>query len=259
MAKLYVLDIESKNWDEITLRARRVIDEAVLVVGNEEAGVWLSEAGIHASLVVPEGSGALAAVLGALSEGDVAWLSFGLAEGKALLRALLARGVEVLPVPGGSPIIAGLVASGLPCVRFSYLGVLPGFADARRAVLKEMMCEPYTLVCDVRGADLRAVLQDVWNVLGDRRIALWDGRRICQGQVSEGGTWVETIPCVAADWLFIEGMGEAPSWTEDRLRREARDLLSRGKTSRDVARVLTARSGWRKKAVYAIVVEISKE
>jgi 16S rRNA (cytidine1402-2'-O)-methyltransferase len=214
---------------------------------------------------------ALAAVSDALSKGDVAWVLPacdvpGQAD-TAFLQGLLAKGVNVLSVPGGSMLIAALVCSGLPTVRFSYLGRLPSSSSERRSVLERVAYERHTLAWLARVGDLHAVLRDVESVLGDRRMACAQcGRQqVWRGQVGEAQAWLASAQLEAGFvpdsrcYIFVEGAVQERVWTEAQVRAEVLALLSGGESTRDAARVVAQRSGWRRRAVYQIAVEIRDE
>ena len=62
--------------------------------------------------------------------------------GYRVVRAVIAAGFRVLPVPGPSAIIAALSVSGLPTDRFTFEGFLPARGGPRRARLARLAGEP---------------------------------------------------------------------------------------------------------------------
>ena len=63
-----------------------------------------------------------------------------------LIRAAVRAGVAVMPVPGASALLAGLVVSGLPSDRFAFEGFLPARGAQRQSVLAQLATDPRTLV-----------------------------------------------------------------------------------------------------------------
>ena len=63
-----------------------------------------------------------------------------------LIRAAVAAGIRVVPVPGASAILSALVVSGLPCDRFAFEGFLPRREGRRRKRLSALALEPRTMV-----------------------------------------------------------------------------------------------------------------
>jgi 16S rRNA (cytidine1402-2'-O)-methyltransferase len=265
MGQLLLVDV-GRDCAHTTLRARRVLCEATLIVARDSATIapFLDEAEIDAPLLdlaACDVTDALRAVLHALGRGDVAWVSPGLARwekgDEAILDGLLARGIEVLAVPGGSALIAGLVRSGLPADRFFYLGTLPPSSQECRGLLRGVLREPYTMACAVEVADLAPALRDVEATLGgSRRMAACWGDEVWRGVASTPpGAGLAPDLC----YLFVEGATEEQAWTEEQVRCEVSALLVQGASTRDAAQTIAQRSGWRRRAVYRIAVQMSDE
>ncbi|MEW8508681.1 MAG: 16S rRNA (cytidine(1402)-2'-O)-methyltransferase [Candidatus Thiodiazotropha sp.] len=66
--------------------------------------------------------------------------------GFPLVRELIARGGEVVPVPGASALVCALSAAGLPTDRFLFLGFPPRQAKQRLSWLRTLSHEAATLV-----------------------------------------------------------------------------------------------------------------
>ncbi|MEL6325100.1 MAG: 16S rRNA (cytidine(1402)-2'-O)-methyltransferase, partial [Pseudomonadota bacterium] len=91
--------------------------------------------------------------------------------GWKLAREALEAGVPVIPVPGASAMLAGLVASGLPSDRFLFAGFLPPKSGARRKALTALLAVPATLIFYESGPRLAAALEDMASALGPNREA----------------------------------------------------------------------------------------
>ena len=61
--------------------------------------------------------------------------------GTRLVRAAIAAGVLVVPIPGANAAVSALVASGLPTEEWTFLGFLPEKAGARRTRLETLFTE----------------------------------------------------------------------------------------------------------------------
>jgi 16S rRNA (cytidine1402-2'-O)-methyltransferase len=259
---LYIVDLPPGGEEEVTLRARRVLDEAALILVGRDARGRLAPAGVAGSapLLSPHDAGpveAVAAVRAALARGDVAWAAPSLVQWTerehAVLRALLAAGVEVLPVPGGWPWVACLVISGLPSDRFTFLGQMPARAEARRAALQRAAEERHTLIWRVRGSELPGALDDACAMLGDRAAALCSGQSVWRGRLPDA-------PRERLDaHLIVEGAGEEQPWTEEQVRERVRERLAEDATTRDAARAVAEAARWPRRRVYQILLEIQSE
>jgi 16S rRNA (cytidine1402-2'-O)-methyltransferase len=91
--------------------------------------------------------------------------------GYQLLRAALAAGITVSPVPGPCAAIAALSAAGLPSERFCFEGFLPARAGARRKRLSELAAESRTLVIYEAPHRIAASLADIAAACGGTRRA----------------------------------------------------------------------------------------
>jgi 16S rRNA (cytidine1402-2'-O)-methyltransferase len=258
---LYVVGPLGDLWQDVPLRAQRILQESSLVVARHAASVaeWLRQGGIRTPVVGLDALKPLSQLVEALQRGDVAWLIGSLEEltGSAcgLFDRLQALGIAPLSVPGPSPVIAGLAISGLPADTLTMLGPLPVAAAERRALLASAASEPLTVVCEVDAERLAEALRDLLSLLGDRRVALYGGGRVWRGRASQAGEW----PDGGRLTLAIEGAGSGPAWTQDRVRAKVRELLVAGASPRDVAGEVARCSGWSKREVYRLVVSVRGE
>ena len=155
---LYVCATPIGNLEDITLRALRVLREVDLIVGEDSRHTrkLLSHYDIHTpfapSLYQGVEEARVEGVLRVLREGkDVALVCDAGTPlisdpGYPLVRACLAEGIKVVPVPGASAFLAALVASGLPPDRFLFLGYLPRKSGPRKKVLESLSELPYTAI-----------------------------------------------------------------------------------------------------------------
>ena len=88
--------------------------------------------------------------------------------GFRLARVAIDNGLQVVPVPGASALIAALVASGLPTDEFLFGGFLPARSGARRARLNELGGIPATLIFYEAPHRIAATLKDAQEILGER-------------------------------------------------------------------------------------------
>jgi len=91
--------------------------------------------------------------------------------GYQLLRAALAAGIVVSPIPGACAAIAALSAAGLPSDRFCFEGFLPARAAARRRRLAELAADPRTFVIYEAPHRIAASLADIAAACGGSRRA----------------------------------------------------------------------------------------
>ncbi len=93
--------------------------------------------------------------------------------GFPLVRACRESGVEVIPVPGASALIAALSVAGLPTDHFRFEGFMPRKQQARRAFLEGLLHETATLVFYESSHRIQAAMLDMVEVFGvDRQATL---------------------------------------------------------------------------------------
>ena len=82
---------------------------------------------------------------------------------------------------------------------------------------------------------------------------------------SDDGVWrgktsdAVVLPADGVCTVVLEGAQTSPTWTRDRVRTEARALLGAGVSRRDVAREVAQRSGWARRTVYGMVLELARQ
>ncbi|MCH8864035.1 MAG: 16S rRNA (cytidine(1402)-2'-O)-methyltransferase [Chloroflexi bacterium] len=182
MSVLYIVATPIGNLEDISLRAIRVLREVNLIAAEDtrktrrllaryDIGTPMTSYYEHSK------RSKLEYILERLKQEDIALVSEagmpGLSDpGYELVTAASERGIRVVPIPGPSAVITALVVSGLPTDRFSYLGFLPHKTAARKRLLESAAGEPGSIVVLETPHRLRAALEDIRLVLGDRRIAV---------------------------------------------------------------------------------------
>jgi len=92
--------------------------------------------------------------------------------GFRIVRAAIERGISIIPLPGPAAFVAALVASGLPCDQFFFLGFPPARASARRRTLAELSAIRATLVFYEAPHRIAATLKDAAEIFGNRPAAV---------------------------------------------------------------------------------------
>lgn len=91
--------------------------------------------------------------------------------GYRLVGEVIEAGMNVIPIPGSSAMLAGLVGSGLPTDRFLFAGFLPPKQGARTSRLRELAEVAATLIFYEAPQRVAASLADMAAVLGEERPA----------------------------------------------------------------------------------------
>ncbi len=270
MGTLYLVATPIGNLEDLSPRAVRILKEAALIAAEDTRKTMklLTHFDIHTPLTSYFEHNKLTkldAVLVALAHGDVALVSdAGMPAindpGYELVRAAIATGHAVCPIPGPSAPIAALAASGLPTDAFLYLGYLPRRSPDRRVLLGRVADLPYTLVFLEAPHRLLDGLADLESTLGDRQVAVAREltkvhEEIWRGMLSGARLYFTNHPPRGEFTLVVAGKtgAEKQKWTEDRLMTAIRLGLKSGESSSALAKHVAEESGWERRKVYLIV------
>ena len=266
MSTLYLVATPIGNLEDISVRALRILREVRLIAAEDtrQTAKLLQRYDIHTrSLSYYEHNKLvrLEQVLEVLQEGDVALVSDAGTPalndpGYELVRAALAAGHEVSPIPGACAPIAALVASGLPTDSFLYLGYLPRKAVERQRLLTQVSSLPYTLIFLEAPHRLLVSLQDLQAELGDRQIAV--GREltklyeeIFRGSLSEACEhFTKHTPRGEFTLVLAGNITQTERWTEERLNAELQVQLTKGEPTSQLAARFARPSGWSRREIY---------
>ena len=272
MGILYLVATPIGNLEDLSPRAVRILRESVLIAAEDtrHTGSLLKHFGIGTPLTSYFEHNKLTKqdyVLGKLAEGDVALVSDAGTPaindpGYELVRAALAAGFDVRPVPGPSAPISALTVSGLPTDAFLYLGYLPHKSGERRKDLAQVADLRYTLIFLETPHRLLDSLADLLSVLGDRRISI--SRELTKLYEE---TWRGTIRGAIEYFTAKEPRGEftlvvegrqtvdGGRWTEEQLMAAIVSEMQNGKSASQLASELADQSGWKKKEVYNLILQ----
>jgi 16S rRNA (cytidine1402-2'-O)-methyltransferase len=92
--------------------------------------------------------------------------------GVYLINSAALNGIEVTPIPGPSAVIAALSVSGMPSEAFLFSGFLSSKAGKRRKALEALVSETRTMVFFEAPHRIKAMLADLMEILGDRRMVM---------------------------------------------------------------------------------------
>lgn len=92
--------------------------------------------------------------------------------GEELVKMCYEAGIEVTSLPGAAACITALTLSGLSTRRFAFEAFLPSDKKEKQLVLKELEKETRTVILYEAPHRLVRTLQELFDVLGDRRITV---------------------------------------------------------------------------------------
>lgn len=183
MGKLYLVPTPVGNLGDITLRALELLKSADLVLAEDTrtTGMLLKHYDIKARLQSHhkfnehQTAEAVAERLAASDETVVLVSDAGTPgisdPGFMLVRACVARDVEVQCLPGATAFVPALVSSGLPCERFAFEGFLPQ-KKGRATRIAALAEEPRTMIIYESPYRVAKTLRQLAEAFGsDRRCA----------------------------------------------------------------------------------------
>ena len=182
MGTLYIVGTPIGNLEDLTRRAVRVLGQVSLVAAEDTRVTrkLLSHLSIHAPLVSYHSRNwrsRLPSILDALTSDDVALVTdAGMPvvsdPGSELVSAARASGNRIEVVPGPSAVTAALAVSGFPGDCFLFLGFLPQRGKPRSSKLQSVASLTAPLIIFEAPHRLRATMQELLTVLGDRDLAV---------------------------------------------------------------------------------------
>ncbi len=269
MSTLYLVATPIGNLEDISTRALKVLSQVGLIAAEDtrHTARLLEHYGIRTpSLSYHEHNKLtrLERVLAALEGGDVALVSDAGTPalndpGYELVRAALAAGHTVSPVPGACAPVAALVASGLPTDTFLYLGYLPRRQAERQRLLQSVASLPHTLIFLETPHRLLEALSDLAEQLGNRAVAVAREltklhEEIFRGSLEQALEHFTAQPPRGEFTLVVAGCSTAPErWSKERLQTALRQADGSAEKPAALARRLAAESGWSKSDVYELL------
>ena len=156
MGILYLVPTPVGNFEDITMRALRILREADLILAEDTrtSGNLLRHFDIKNAMLSYHKFNehqTVESVVNRLRGGEtVAVVSDagtpGISDpGFLVAREAIRAGIEVITLPGATAMVPALVSSGLPCDRFCFEGFLPQ-KKGRQGRLKALATEPRTMV-----------------------------------------------------------------------------------------------------------------
>lgn len=180
---LYLCATPIGNLEDMTFRAVRVLKEADLIAAEDTRNSirLLNHFDIHTPMTsyheynrIEKGYHLVSLLL----EGkNIALITDagtpGISDpGEDLVRMCRDAGIPVTSVPGACACVDALIISGRPTRRFCFEAFLPADKKDRRRVLQEIQEETRTTVIYEAPHRLRKTLQELLEVLGDRRLSI---------------------------------------------------------------------------------------
>ena len=190
MGKLYIVSTPIGNMKDISLRALEILFsvDVILCEDTRKSGMLLEHYKEYSN--DPDKKPGLMSfyqgnedrkmnhIIELLKEGkDVALISNSgtplLSDpGFKLVRECVREKIEVIPIPGASALLAGLVVSGLPMDKFLFLGFLPKKQGKKRKVLEDLKGKNMTTIFYESPFRIKKTLEMIDELLPESNIVI---------------------------------------------------------------------------------------
>ena len=268
---LYIVATPIGNLEDITLRAIRTLKEADVIAAEDtrHTQVLLKHFAINTPLTSfheHNERAKTAQLVTRLERGEsIALVSDAGTPaisdpGYRLVVAAIDAGIRVIPIAGPSALIAALSAAGLPTDGFDFRGFLPARKQERRSKLQELRDGRYTMVFYETPHRLQESLDDVREILGDRRMVL--AREVTKlheeflrGRISEVIGEVSRREIRGEMTLVIEGCSDSNATSEEALRDEIDKLKGEGMRVKEIAEIVGEKYGYSKREIYRLAIQ----
>jgi 16S rRNA (cytidine1402-2'-O)-methyltransferase len=262
---LYIVATPIGNLEDLTFRALRVLKEADIIACEDtrHSAKLLGHYGISKKLISYWGEKEKAKseeVMALLREGlSVALISDagtpGISDpGAVLIRKAIEGGMDVVPIPGPSALIAALSISGLPTEKFTFFGFLPAKKTQRQKALSEVSLEPGTLVFYEAPHRIMDTLTDIEEIFGERKAAVIREitklyEEAVRGNIGEVIETLEGKTSLGEYVIIVEGKNkEERSFDEALL--EIKTLIKKGMGRKEAVKRVAGQYGLSKKELY---------
>jgi 16S rRNA (cytidine1402-2'-O)-methyltransferase len=266
---LYLVATPIGNLEDITFRAVRILKEADLVACEDtrQSRKLLDHYGIEKPTVSyhehneAERSAELAgrlehgARIALVSDAGMPLVSD---PGYRLVKAAIAVGARVEPVPGPSALLAALAASGLATNSFHFGGFLPAKTGQRRRVLEGLREETATVIFYEAPHRIVETLAAVQDLFGARQVVVAREltkihEEFLRGTASEVGSVLAGRAAVKGEiTLLIDGARE-PEPDDTPLDEAVEACMREGMSRMHAIKAVARRRGLPKREVYRLV------
>lgn len=273
VGKLYLVATPIGNLDDISKRAIETLDMVDLIACEDtrHSGKLLKHLEVGKPLVSYHDHNrydGAKVLLERLQKGqNVALISDagtpGISDpGEVLVRLCHEQGIEVTSVPGPAAFVQGLILSGFDTRRFVFDGFLPTNNKERKGYLEDLVNETRTIVLYEAPHRLVSTLEDLYNTLGHRNIAVIKEltkkfEMVFKATFEEALSHYEANPPKGEFVLVIEGKSREVLEEEQQQTFESISLeehmtlyLKQGMSKKDAIKQIAKDRGMNKRDVY---------
>ncbi len=174
--------------------------------------------------------------------------------GAVVISRAIQEGIDIIAVPGVTALITALSISGLNSQEFTFIGFLPVKQSQRKKKLLELSSEKRTLVFYEAPHRILPALDDMLEVLGDRKVCITKEltkmfEEVLRGNLSEIIEKLERSKIAGEYVILVEGAKEK-AFSFDEALKEVRELMKRGKGRKEAVKIVSELYNLSKKELY---------
>lgn len=187
--------------------------------------------------------------------------------GEELVRQAQAANITITSLPGACACITALTLSGLSTRRFTFEAFLPADKKERERILEELQRETRTIILYEAPHHLKKTLQELFDVLGDRKVTLC--RELTKRHETVLATTLQQALCYYKKEeprgeyvLIIEGLSpdtlrseEQAKWQKLPLTEHMELYLTQGFSKKDAMKQVAKDRGLGKREIYQALLQ----
>ncbi len=183
--------------------------------------------------------------------------------GYKLVKDAMESEIYITTIPGANAPLAALQISGLPSDQFCFLGFLPNKTGARHKLLNPWGNVPATLITFTTAPRLMVSLKDIYEVLGEREVAVVREitklyEEVRKGTPMELFDYYEEYGLPKGEIVLVIAPPKVQEISEDEVLCMLRAALKDMRT-KDAASYVAEKTGKKKNDIYDLALKISKE
>lgn len=265
--KLYICATPIGNLKDITLRTLEVLEEVDLIAAEDTRhtikllnhyNIKNTLTSYHEHNIREKGI----ELIEKLNQGrNIALVSDagmpGISDpGEVLIKQAIDSDIEVIPLPGATASITGLIVSGLPTEKFIFEGFLPSKKKDRKEELENIKKHKKTTIIYESPHRLLSLLQDIIDILGDRNLSI--SRELTKKyEETFRGTGKEALEKFQASGvrgefvLVIEGNQEKENQEEIDIKEKLNNYIEQGYTNKEAVKKVAKEYNLPRNLVYS--------
>lgn len=263
--KLYIVSTPIGNLEDITLRAIETLKKVDFIAAEDTEhslkllnhyeikkpliSYWSEKEKVRAEEIIQKIKAGHSVAL--ISDAGTPGISD---PGAVVISRAIEEGIDVVAVPGVTALITALSISGLSTEEFTFIGFLPVKQSQRKKKLIELSSERRTLVFYEAPHRILQTVEDMLEVLGDRKACVAREltklfEEVLRGKLSEIVEKLKNSKIAGEYVIVVEGALGYPDTVEEALK-EVKELMKKGKGRKEAVKIVAELYNLSKKELY---------